>query len=281
MKLKILHETSYKFNTGVFIQPHYLRFRPKTTPQNHIENFKLLVDPNPNGLLQQADPENNVLYFGWFSGIHEELTIKAESIVITHKKDPFDFILYPDNFVHLPFHYPSHLQDTLRPNLSGPAIGDALIAYGDSILVGSNYNTLDFITNLTHRIYQDFRAESRLYGEPYFADYTFGLKRGTCRDLSWMQIQLLRYLGIAARFVSGYLYKSTESSAHELHAWIEVYLPGAGWVGFDPSNGLVTDNTYIPVCSSAHYENTMPVTGSFTGSTGSHLSTSLSIEVID
>jgi transglutaminase-like putative cysteine protease len=140
-----------------------------------------------------------------------------------------------------------------------------------------SYKTINYITALTNQICQDFTLETRLEGEPLESGITFDLKKGSCRDLSWMQIQLLRHMGIAARFVSGYFFVESEHPKPELHAWVEVYLPGAGWVGFDPSNGMIAGSSHVPICSSSRYENTMPVTGSFRGDATSVLITSLSM----
>jgi transglutaminase-like putative cysteine protease len=95
-----------------------------------------------------------------------------------------------------------------------------------------------------------------------------------------MQIQLLRHLGIAARFVSGYYFIGSENPSHDLHAWVEVYLPGAGWIGFDPSHGSAAGANHIPICSSAYFQNTMPVIGSFRGGASSKMEVLVSIEKI-
>jgi transglutaminase-like putative cysteine protease len=158
-------------------------------------------------------------------------------------------------------------------------IGDALISYGDLIADGAKGNTLTFLIDLTQKIHRDFKLEIRDIGEPYLPDETFRLKIASCRDLAWMQIQLLRHYGMAARFVSGYFYVDVEEPKYELHGWTEVFLPGAGWIGYDPSNGIRTSNMYFPICSSASYQNTMPVSGSVRGGATSVLTTSLAIRV--
>lgn len=279
-KLKIIHETSYTFEAAVFIEPHYLRFKPRITPYNDLCSFHLQISPTPIGLSLQSDQENNMVHFFWFDEMCEHLHIRSESVVILKENNPFEFILFPGVYFDLPFQYSPRLQVLLQPALTGSDIGDPLIAYGNNILVGSAYRTLNFITNLTHLIHIDFTLESRLEGKPFNPDKTFYLKKGSCNDLSWMQIQLLRHMGIAAKFVSGYYYMDIEDSLLELHGWLEVYLPGAGWVGFDPSHGIITGNNHIPVCSSVQYENTMPVTGSFSGSSKSTLNTTLSIRTV-
>ena len=278
--LLITHETNYEFDAPVFIDPHYLRLRPRETPFNTLESFNLVISPEPVRVDQQYDAENNLVHFGWFERTYKSLNIRAESEVTLVKKNPFNFILFPDGCSDIPFYYSLHLQSLLRASLSGDKIGDSLIAYGRSILAGASCQTLNFITTLTRKIHTDFSRESRLEGDAFGADTTFKLRKGSCRDLSWMQIQLLRHMGIAARFVSGYYYLELEDSLPELHGWLEVYLPGAGWIGFDPSYGIIAGSCHIPICASSHYSNTMPVTGSFRGDASSTLASKLQIRTL-
>ena len=153
-------------------------------------------------------------------------------------------------------------------------------AYVSDVLKSSQNKTVDFLIQLTRKIHTDFELESRLEGDQHPPEYTFQAGKGACRDLSWMQIQMLRYLGLAARFVSGYFYIPSEDSAFELHAWVEVFIPGAGWVGLDPSHGMFTNQQHIPVSASFVVANTMPVTGSIRGDAKSTLETKLNIESI-
>ncbi len=276
-RLKIVHETEYRFTNEVFIEPHYLRFRPRTTPYNKLESIHLNIWPAPMGLTEQRDAENNLVHFCWFDGMHEKLSIHSESVVILSENNPFNFIVFPNSYFDLPFHYSDRLKDMLFADLFSERIDLPLIEFGNHILEKSTYKTLNFITNLTQQIHSDFKLESRPDGEPFKADKTFKLKAGSCRDLSWMQIQLLRHLGIAARFVSGYYFIESEDSGHELHGWVEVYLPGAGWVGFDPSHGIIAGSSHIPICSSAYSQNTLPVIGTFRGGAESTMEVSLSM----
>jgi transglutaminase-like putative cysteine protease len=115
---------------------------------------------------------------------------------------------------------------------------------------------------------------------PLSADETFQLKYGACRDVTWMQIQLLRNMGIAARFVSGYFFIPEAIENAELHAWLEVYIPGAGWIGLDPSHGILTGSHHIPIASSSNHQLTMPIDGTFRGSAKSTLTSTLKIVLI-
>jgi transglutaminase-like putative cysteine protease len=281
MKFKIVHKTVYRFSSEVFFEPHFLRFKPKNTPFIRVEKFNLNIVPESAGLSEQVDSENNFVHFCWFEGMKNEMTINMDMVVDSMEFNPFNFILYPEQYFNVPFTYSESLTEILRPSLKVSAISNYLIEYGKKILHESGSDTLGFLANLTRNIHSDFMLEYRHFGEPHSPEKTFQQKHGSCRDLAWMQVQLLRHLGIAARFVSGYYYIQMEKPEFELHAWIEVFLPGAGWIGFDPSHGIVAGNTHIPVASSSHFENTMPVSGSVRGKATSDLITNLFIEVIE
>jgi transglutaminase-like putative cysteine protease len=281
MKYKITHETHYKFSSEVFFEPHYLRFKPKTTPNNRTESFFLEIQPTPVGISEQLDAENNSIHFCWFEGLNSDFSIRTESLVITEEYNPFNFIIYPVRYLNFPIAYEPGLKRILTESLETCKIDTSLQNFGNNVLQNSNANTVEFLTNLTRQIHSDFILETREEGSPYNPEDTFALKKGSCRDIAWMQIQLLRHMGLAARFVSGYYYIPMEKPEFELHAWIEVFLPGAGWIGFDPSHGIIAGNTHIPIASSCHFENTMTVTGTIRGDASSELVTSIYIEAID
>jgi transglutaminase-like putative cysteine protease len=278
MKFNITHNTVYLFDSEVFLEPHYLRFRPKQTPYLDVTDFSITILSEPAGHKVIQDEENNILDFCWFEGMTTKLTITATSILETKTYNPFDFLIYPVHYNQLPLQYDELQKKLLFAALEGQLISQLLLDYGTSILKASNFNTIPFLTNLTKQLHDDFKVEYREEGAPLRPDDTFNLKKGSCRDLSWMQINLLRQLGIAARFVSGYYYFDMDEPAYELHAWVDVFIPGIGWLGLDPSHGILTGNTHFPIASSAHFENTMPVSGGIRGSATSKLLTQLSIE---
>jgi transglutaminase-like putative cysteine protease len=280
MKFKIIHKTEYKFDSEVFLEPHYLRFKPRETPYATIEDFSMSVVSKPMGLKRLQDEENNTVDFYWFDGMTKKLSITTKSILETKPFNPFDFIIHPQAYNKLPFKYDEVQKKLLFTALEPQCISKKLQKYGDSVLKKSNFNTVSYLIALTSQIYDDFIAEYRKAGSPLLPEETFLLKKGSCRDLTWMQINILRSQGIAARFVSGYYYYEMDKPKFELHAWVEVFLPGAGWIGLDPSHGILTGNTHFPIASSAYYENTMPVSGGIRGSSKSKLITQLSIEKI-
>ncbi|MFL1895242.1 transglutaminase N-terminal domain-containing protein [Aquimarina sp. 2-A2] len=282
MIFKIIHSTDYIFDSEVFIEPHYLRFRPRETSYLKVVDFSLTLLSKPVGHRVIQDEDTNVVDFYWFEGVTKQLSIMAESTVETTPYNPFNFILHPPQYNQLPFEYLEEQKKLLFASLEQHPISQALISYGAAIQKASHFNTLSYLTQLIKQIHQDFSVEYRKDGAPLLPDKTFVIKKGSCRDLSWMLINLLRYQGFAARFVSGYFYfeMDEEEPAYELHAWIDVFLPGTGWLGLDPSHGIFTGNTHFPIASSAHFENTMPVSGGIRGSATSQLITQLSIEIL-
>lgn len=278
MKFKINHQTDYEFSSEVFLEPHYLRFRPRSNSFIEVIDFCMTLDPMPQGHKINRDEENNEIDFCWFEGMTQKLSITTNSILDIKAFNPFDFILYPISFNTLPFHYNKLQEKLLFSSLEGHEVTQELGAYGARIQDDCNGNTIQYLTTLTKQIHDDFIVEYRESGAPLSPKETFELKRGSCRDLSWMQIHLMRQQGIAAQFVSGYYYFEMDKPQFELHAWVQVFLPGTGWLGLDPSHGILTGNTHFPIASSAHHEHTMPVSGGIRGSAISTLTTQLYIE---
>lgn len=280
MEIQIIHETEYEYTKEVFFEPHYLRFKPRNTPYLQLRDFTLDVWPKPVGISQLFDAESNSVHLCWYNDKYHKLNIKAVSTLTVSDYNPFNFLLWPQGYDNVPFSYSNDLQHILAPYLKAVSLGDYLRRYASEILLNKEAGTITALGKLTVNIHSDFKLETRLSGEPHTPDTTFELKKGSCRDLAWMQIQILRNFGIAARFVSGYYFIDADQPQYELHAWTEVFLPGAGWIGYDPSNGVRTTNRYFPVCSSADYRNTMPVTGTVRGDGNSLLKTRLEIKLV-
>ncbi len=142
--------------------------------------------------------------------------------------------------------------------------------------------TLAFLSNLTRHIHGEHETIIRLQGAPLAAAETLAAGAGACRDLTVLFIEAARALGLAARFVSGYLATQTEGSEHELHAWAEVYLPGAGWRGYDPTSGLAVAERHIRVAAAANSNGAAPTSGRFRSSTASsEMETDVKVRVLE
>jgi len=215
----------------------------------------------------------------WFDEAHHQLKITSNSVVVAEEYNPFNFLVHPPQFLRIPFVYDAKIYQLLKPSLQPIGLSEPMIRYTQKILRNTDNQSIDFLSQLTREIHETFSLKTRETGNPLEPDMTFRSREGSCRDLSWMQIHILRHLGIASRFVSGYFYINGSDPEFELHAWVEAYIPGAGWIGLDPSHGMFTNHFHIPVASSAFYENTMPVSGSVRGSAVSKLENALHISL--
>lgn len=271
MQIEICHITEYTYSNPVFLEPHHLRLKPKSTPNSSLSSFEIDIEPKAKGLSTYSDIENNDIHFCWFEGLHDKLKVTVKALIDTKDYNPFNFLIYPSECLRVPFQYRKKDQQLLQAYTHAITLPGHMKAYIEHILKQVNHQTVDFLTTLTNHIHDDFTVETREEGPPHEIDYTFNHKKGSCRDLVWMQMHLLRNLGMATRFVSGYFYIKAEKPEFELHAWLEAYIPGVGWIGFDPSHGIITGCYHIPLASSAFYENTMPLSGSIRGEANSSL----------
>jgi transglutaminase-like putative cysteine protease len=277
MRYKIIHETHYQFSEAVFLEPHIMRFQPKLSAYQQPQSFSLHIAAEPAGMHAHSDAEGNLVHTVWFDGSRQELKVIAQSEVQILAHNPFTFLVHPASYNTVPFAYEPSLNTLLQPALQTAALPKEMIAYAQAIAEETNHQTLSFLITIAQRIHKDFVLEYRHSGAAFPPAETFALKHGSCRDLTWMLIHLLRQRGIAARFVSGYFFIPEQNTPYELHAWVEAYVPGAGWFGIDPSHGIATADNHIAVAASAQFENTMPITGSYRGGASVELSTTLQI----
>ena len=283
MELNIIHTTRYNYNQPVYLLPHYVRLKPQKRAYLKLTDFELSITPEPMNITERVDAESNPVFQVWMNPEPlKEFRIKAEITVNVEAFDPFHFIIDPPvRFFQNQFHYPEHLKDFLAPFLATSGSGPrSFSSFLNERVKGSDNSSILFLTELLRHIYSNFRYESKEEGVILDADIVYTNRHGSCKELSWMLIEMLRTVGLAARFVSGYAYNPILGDGHELHAWAEVLLPGAGWIGLDPSSGLLTDEHYIPVATSFDPSLTMPVTGSYTGDSSSKLRASVSISEV-
>ncbi len=272
MKLKITHQTTYQYSSKVFVEPQHFYFYP--LPRNYItlDNFELKIDPASSGLAQRVDAEDNLYHQCWFNDLQDNIQIIAEIEVESDEINPFNFL--QEEKTKTP-----HTK-ALDIFLETEHLSDNANKWLDELYEASDDTLITFLTYLNKEINLNWDHETRYESDLMGPVTCFDSKKGSCRDLSWMMINMLRNRNIPARFVSGYAFNSELGEGHELHAWIEAWVPGAGWIPLDPSAGLLATNSYIPVVSSYHPANTFPVQGSYRGNAEANLNFNVKIQEI-
>lgn len=265
MFIRIRHTLSYTYDRPVFLEPTTVRLTPRQDPTQRLCEHELSVSPEPTGSTWSIEQDGTAARMLWFSGKHAALSIETSSVVQTLRDNPFDALITHAPAAVLPAVYPVDVARVLGPALEG-AVDPEVRAWAAGIAEASGRQTLTFLTNLTDRIFADFRMVTRDEGDPMTPARTLAERRGACRDVAILFIAACRSQGLAARFVSGYsIHGPPEITEQELHAWAEVYLPGAGWRGYDPSLGLATSDGHIALASSPAHELAAPTTGSYRG----------------
>lgn len=271
MKLRISHLTEYTYSQEVILQPHHLYFYPAHRNYLNLLDFNLSINPIPSGISFRVDAENNAFHQCWYNDPLASMIIQADILVETHEINPFDFI------VELPTAFPP----ILTPYLEHEPLSKEITEWVQEVTSPAGSNLVTLLTFLNREIYADWEHTIRYEPTILSVDECFTSKKGSCRDVSWLMIQMLRSLNIPARFVSGYAFNPEFGVGHELHAWVEAYLQGAGWIGLDPNSGLLATDHYIPVVSSYDPGNTFPVQGHFSGGANSELSFEVTIEQLN
>ncbi len=270
------HKTSYRYHREVSLLPQVVRLRPAPHCRTPILSYSLRVLPQPHFLNWQQDPYSNHLARLVFPKPVRELSIEVDLVAEMTVVNPFDFFI-EESAETCPFRYDAVLARELIPYLETEPAGPRLQALVHA-LRRSDVRTVDYIVELNRKLHEQIRYVIRLEPGIQPCEQTLDRQSGSCRDSAWLLVQVLRQLGLAARFVSGYLIQlkadvpaldgpsGTEVDFTDLHAWTEVYLPGAGWVGLDPTSGLLAGEGHIPLACTAEPGSAAPVTGSYTWS---------------
>lgn len=268
MRFRIVHETRYEFSEAVYLEPHAVRMRPRCDAFQNLVRHTLHVEPDPAGLSDRVDAEGNVFSVAWFTEPVRCLCLRAESEVDTLLVDPFHFLVTDPQTLRLPVRYAEPLARSLAPCITrdpGRA-GKELSRFVKEVEDGAGGETLSFLARLCSEIHRTCTKVSRPTGDPHSAAVTLARREGACRDLVVLYLESVRMRGLAARFVSGYHGEDRTDGRHELHAWAEVFLPGAGWLGYDPSLGLAVADRHIALSASSFPTLAFPVTGTFRSS---------------
>lgn len=269
-RLQITHLTEYRFATPVTLLPHRLLLRPREGAEVHIESSSLTITPAHN-ISWHRDALDNATAVVEFLEPAATLTIRSEVILQHFAKAPLDFLV-DDRAVNYPFYYALQDRTDLMPFLQSVYPGDetAIAAWLDSLgLAQPAMQTYALLDSLSRTIAGQLTYTVREEPGVQSPAQTLALGQGSCRDFAALFVETCRYLGLASRFVSGYAHApATEHWSTTTHAWAEVYLPGPGWKGFDPTGGELTGSRHIPVAVARHPESVPPVAGSFIGPSG-------------
>ena len=275
IRVALHHKTHYTFDRAVNLSPHEVRLRPAAHCRTPIESYSLKVKPEKHFINWQQDPYGNWLARVVFPDKSNELSIEIDLVADMTVINPFDFFVekYADTF---PFSYTADNKRELTAYLEADPIGplvQAWIDYAKANLIRPGMVTIDFLVALNQKLQQDIRYLIRMEPGVQPPEYTLSSGQGSCRDSAWLLVQILRNFGIAARFASGYLIQlvadqksldgpsGTDKDFTDLHAWCEAYLPGAGWIGLDPTSGLLAGEGHIPLACTAIPSSAAPVSG--------------------
>ncbi len=265
------HVTHYRYDRPVALGPQVIRLRPAPHCRTRILSYALKVTPAKHFVNWQQDPEANYLARLTFPDRATELRIEVDLVAEMAVFNPFDFFLEPHALTY-PFTYDAAEERDLAPYLARlpltPRFEDYLAQVPRTQAV-----TIDFLVALNQSLSRDIRYLIRMEPGVQTPEQTLQNGSGSCRDSSWLLVQLLRHLGLAARFASGYLIqlvadvKSLDGPSGaaqdftDLHAWCEVYLPGAGWIGLDPTSGLLAGEGHIPLACTPEPSAAAPISG--------------------
>ena len=284
IKVALEHHTSYTFDRLVRLGPHIVRLRPAPHSRTPIEAYSLRVEPADHYINWQQDPVGNFLARLDFPNPMRRLSITVGLVADLKVVNPFDFFV--DDWADIwpassEFTYPKELSDDLKPYLrpvdeDGPESGPGELVRNwvrNFSVPPDGPRTIDFLVALNGAIKAEIGYTLRMQHGVQTPDFTLRTRVGSCRDSAWLLVSILRQLGLAARFVSGYLVQLASdvealdgpsgpaTDFTDLHAWTEVYIPGAGWIGLDPTSGLFAGEGHIPLAATPHPATAAPISG--------------------
>lgn len=272
IRVAIHHNTYYKFDKRVSCSPHIVRLRPAPHTRTPLHGYTLNISPSDHFINWQQDPFGNYQARIIFPEKTDHISVEVEVIADMTVINPFDFFI-EEHAEEYPFKYDKELKKELKPYLEITEKGDKLLKWLKPFKEKKSLRTIDFLVAINSQLEKDINYSIRMEAGVQDCETTLKKALGSCRDSAWLMVQALRHLGLASRFASGYLVQLTtdvksldgpsgpENDFTDLHAWCEVYLPGAGWVGLDPTSGLFVGEGHIPLACTPSPSSAAPISG--------------------
>ena len=271
IRVAINHRTFYKYDRRITLSPHTIRLRPAVHSRTAIQSYSLKIEPEPHFLNWQQDAFGNYLARVTFPEKTDHFSFEVDLVADMEVYNPFDFFVddYAEKF---PFEYEKTMKEELLPYLQVKDEGPLLKEFLKTIDKGER-QIVDFLVMVNQAVEKHIDYSVRMEPGVQTCEETLGRQIGSCRDSAYLLVQVFRHLGLAARFVSGYLVQltadiealdgpsGTTEDFTDLHAWTEVFIPGAGWVGLDPTSGLLAGEGHIPLAGTPEPASAAPVVG--------------------
>ncbi|MDZ7614538.1 MAG: transglutaminase family protein [Flavobacteriaceae bacterium] len=268
----IKHNTYYKYDRLINMGPHVIRLKPAPHSRTKIHSYSLNIEPKEHFINWQQDSFGNYLARVVMQEKVKEFKVEVEVVAEMTVINPFDFFVeeYAEKF---PFQYESQDIKELTPYLEIVEEGPLLMKWLKKVERFKGSSIVDFLVSVNRELFNELEYTVRMEPGVFSCEESLQNKFGSCRDSAWLLVQTMRHLGLAARFVSGYLIQlkadqkavdgpsGTEKDFTDLHAWCEVYVPGAGWIGLDPTSGLLAGEGHIPLCCTPAPASAAPISG--------------------
>ncbi len=282
--LVVLHKTEYLYDEPVTFGRHRMMFRPRDSHSLRLLNTRLVINPKPLHIRWAFDAFGNSVAFAEFGETKSRVLTFESEISVKNFETPQPTALLLETATKFPFLYPDQELPDLAPLiiLDRPDPDNLLSDWAQQFVTAGNSATLEILTAMMTTIRTSFQYQTRQAEGTQDPRHTLQLKTGSCRDFALLMIEALRTLGFAARFVSGYIYspmRDPNRGGGATHAWVQVYLPGCGWIDIDPTNGIFGNRDLITVAVARDHTMATPLSGSFVGRPSAYLSMKVDVSV--